>query len=143
MSEEQVIQTVFAKRCLDTLEVALKALSETEIQSLHWDIYRAACVKEFEIVLEQAGKLLKKSLRPYFSYARQADELNFKDTFRQGALHGLLSLEQSERWLLYRDKRNDTAHDYGENFANAILELLPQFIADAQALFKAIDSHEA
>lgn len=143
MNQERVIQTLFAKRCLDTLQEALKALSATELESLYRDIYRAACVKEFEIVLEQAGKLLKKVLRPYFSSARQADELNFKDSFRQGALHGLLSLEQSERWLLYRDKRNDTAHDYGENFANAILELLPQFIVDAQALFAAIDSREA
>ena len=43
------------------------------------DIYRATCVKEFEIVLEQSGKLLRKRLGAYFASNRQADRLAFKD----------------------------------------------------------------
>ena len=39
-------------------------------------------VKEFEIVLEQSGKLLTKRLRPYFASNRQADKLTFKNAFR-------------------------------------------------------------
>ena len=134
------LQTVFAKKCLATLQHALEAIAQTAEDSVHRDIYRAACVKEFEIVLEQCGKLLKKTLRAYVGNPRQIDELNFKDVFRHGALHGLLSLEQSERWLIYRDNRNDTAHDYGENFANETLKLLPQFIQDAKALLNTIET---
>ena len=44
-----------------------------------YDIYRATCVKEFEIVLEQSGKLLRKRLGAYFASNRQADRLAFKD----------------------------------------------------------------
>jgi len=32
-----------------------------------------------------------------------------------------MTLEEVERWFAYRDNRNDTAHDYGEGFANETL----------------------
>lgn len=44
-----------------------------------------------------------------------------------------------ERWLTYRDTRNETAHDYGEILAESTLELLPGFIADARALADIIE----
>jgi len=34
--------------------------------------------------------------------------------------------------------RNDTAHDYGADFANEILAVLPQFIVDAYRLNEVI-----
>ena len=37
--------------------------------------YRAACVKEFELILEQSGKLLRKRLAAFFASNRQADRL--------------------------------------------------------------------
>jgi hypothetical protein len=40
-------------------------------------------------------------------------------------LHGLLSAEECERWLEYRDSRNTTAHDYGEDFAEKICKAFP------------------
>ena len=49
-------------------------------------------------------------------------------------------MEEAERWLSYRDSRNDTAHKYGEHFAEAILELLPAFIADAKSLVDTIEA---
>jgi len=70
-------------------------------------------------------------VRQHFASTKQVDQLNFKDTFRYAAKHGLISLEETERWLSYRDNRNDTAHDYGVGFAEETLRLLPQFIADA------------
>ena len=47
-----------------------------------------------------------------------------------------------ERWLRYRDNRSDTAHDYGEDFAEATLKLLPDFIVDARALADLIDRED-
>lgn len=118
-------------RCIATLEHAFNALQAQPAESILYDVYRAACVKEFEIILEQTAKLLKKCLKSYFVSARQVDQLNFKDIFRYAAKYGLLSLEASERWLVYRDNRNNTAHDYGAGFANQTLTLLPQFLVDA------------
>jgi hypothetical protein len=70
---------------------------------------------------------------------RQADRLHFKDLFRHAARHDLVDCEAVERWLHYRDNRNETAHDYGEDFADATLKLLPDFIVDATALADMID----
>ena len=68
----------------------------------------------------------------------RADEAA-KDLFRHAARHGLITPEAVERWFLYRDNRNDTAHDYGEGFAEATLKLLPGFIADAKTLADMIE----
>ena len=96
-------------------------------------------MKEFELVLEQSGKLLRKRLAAYFASNRQADRLAFKDLFRHAAKHGLIGAQACERWLEYRDNRNETAHDYGEAFADATLALLPDFIADAYHLADVIE----
>ena len=133
------IDTTFLRRCIATLELALEHLKRTEEDDITYDLHRAACVKEFELVLEQSGKLLRKRLAPYFASNRQADRLVFKDLFRHAAKHGLIDADAVERWLRYRDNRNQTAHDYGSGFAEATLKLLPRFIADANALADVVE----
>ncbi len=133
------IDTTFLRRCIDSLERAFEELARCEPGDIAYDIFRAACVKEFELVLEQSGKLLRKRLAAFFASNRQADRLVFKDLFRHAAKHDLIDVEAAERWLLYRDNRNKTAHDYGKDFAEATLRLLPGFVADARALASAIE----
>ena len=133
------IDTTFLRRCIGTLELALSKLRGGQTDDFVYDIYRAACVKEFELVLEQSGKLLRKRLAAFFASNRQADRLAFKDLFRHAAKHGLIATDAVERWLLYRDNRNNTAHDYGEGFAETTLKLLPDFIADAKALASVLE----
>ena len=132
------INTDFIVRCISSLEAAFEQLQQRNPDDTFHDIFRAASVKEFELVLEQSGSLLKKRLRPYFASNKQADELTFKDAFRYAAKHDLISVETCERWLIYRDNRNDTAHDYGEEFAETTLKLLPDFIKDAKDLASVI-----
>jgi len=136
------INTDFLAKCISALETAYDQLDTRDLDAVMYDVFRAACVKQFELALEQSGKLLKKRLRPYFASNREADRLNFKDCFRHAANHGLISMEASERWLQYRDDRNSTAHDYGERFAEATLKLLPTFIADATELVRVIAEPE-
>ncbi len=132
------INTDFLIRCINTLESAFEELQQREPGDSFYNILRAASVKEFEIVLEQSGSLLKKRLRPYFASNRQADRLTFKDIFRHAAKHSLIPVEACERWLAYRDNRNDTAHDHGEGFAETTLKLLPSFITDAKDMTRVI-----
>ncbi len=135
------IDTTFLRRCIQSLELASGEIHKhQEADDVLYDVYRAACVKEFELVLEQSGKLLRKRMAAFFASNRQADRLVFKDLYRHAAKHGLIDLETVERWLQYRDNRNDTAHDYGENFAEATLKLLPAFIADAKALADTLET---
>ena len=133
--------TVFLCRCLGSLEYALGEIEKhRETDDFLYDIYRAACVKQFELVLDQSGKLLRKRLADFFASNRQADRLPFRDLFRHAAKHGLMDTDAVERWLAYRDNRTDTAHDYGDDFGKATLKLLPAFVTDAKALVDTIEA---
>ena len=132
------INTNFLVRCIHALEEAFTQLQEFEADHSFYDIFRAASVKEFELILEQSGKLLRKRLRPFFVSNRQVDRLTFKDVFRHAVKHDLISVAACERWFAYREHRNDTAHEYGERFAEATLEFLPGFISDAKELARVI-----
>ena len=136
------IDTTYLRRCIVSLENALAALVRSKGDQVMYDVCRSACVKEFELVLEQSGKLLRRSLAEYFASNRQADRLVFKDLFRHAAKHCLLESTAVERWLRYRDNRNNTAHNYGEHFANFTLKMLPSFILDAKELANRIEGIE-
>ena len=133
------IDTSFFRRCLRTLGHALEEFGSSDTDDVAYDVYRAACVKAFELALDQSGKLLRKRLAEFFSSNRQADRLAFKDLFRHACLHALIQPDAVERWLGYRDNRDDTTLDYSEDLDEATLKLLPGFIADATALANAID----
>ena len=135
-----MLNTQFVHRCLATLELAQSKLSENDASSALYDLYWAACVKEFEIVSEQCAKLLKKSLLIFFASSKQLDALTYKDIFRYAGKHGLASMQEVERWLQYRDHRDQAAHEYGEAYADDILKLIPQFLSDAHHLLPAIEA---
>lgn len=128
------IDTTFLERCIEALSSALGKLNGQKEQDIDYDIYRSACIKEFEIIVEQAGKLTKKAIKPFMPSARAVDQLTYKDIFRQALKVGLVTDDEAERWHGYRDNRNNTAHDYGVFFAEETLVLLPQFVLDARSL---------
>jgi len=134
------IYTEHLTRCLQTLERSLEALLKAESGSIEYEVFRNATVKGFELTLEISGKLLRKALKPYFASPKTVDDLMFKDIFRHAAKHGLITPDEVERWLKYRDNRNDTAHDYGVGFAEETMKLLPSFIADVQQLIVKLDN---
>jgi len=109
---------------------------------IEYEMYRSACIKEFEIILEQSGKLLRKALRPWFHSTKAVDKLMFKDVFRNALQRGLLNEPAVERWMQYRDNRNNTAHHYGVNFAEETILLLPRFIEDASALVEVLQQQK-
>ena len=135
------IDTTFYTRCILILEKSFNRLENSTDGSVEYDMYCSACVKEFEIILEQSGKLLRKCLKDFSHSPKAVDRLVFKALFRQAAQHDLLTLEEVERWLVYRDNRNNTAHDYGKKFAEETKALLPDFIVDAKSLEHAVLSH--
>lgn len=137
------IDTIYLERCIAALDKAHSLLLKSAVDTIDYDIYRSASIKEFEIILEQAGKLLRKAIKPYFHSSREVDKMVFKNVFRNAVLRDLITDEQCERWLQYRDNRNNTAHDYGVNFANETLLFLPQFIIDATELSQVLTNQTA
>lgn len=122
------------ERCSVTLERSLQSLAKAERDSIDYEVFRNAVIKSFELTLETSGKLLRKVLKLYTGSPKEVDALVFKDVLRHAARHGLLTADELERWLLYRDSRNDTAHNYGERFAEETLNLIIEFQRDALAL---------
>ena len=135
----QKINTEYLDRCLETLQRSYDFIQKAEIGSVEYEMYRNSLVKGFEITLEQSGKLLKKKITPYFASKQAVDKLTFKDIFRYALQHSLLDESSVKRWFAYRDNRNDTAHDYGQMFAEQTLSLVKNFINDVNNLKRIID----
>jgi len=127
-------------RTIATLEQALLALAQQPAtpNNMLFDLYRKAAIKSFELSLETAGKLMRKALKAFEASPRSVDALVFNDVLRHAGKHGLLSSDAVERWLAYRANRNNTAHDYGEGFANDTLLLLPAYVQDVHSLSVAL-----
>lgn len=130
------ISTEYLARCIASLETGVQLITQTSPSDKLYDVYRSAVIKEFELTLEQSGKLLRRVLRPYFESNRKADKLRFRQRFCHAVKFGVITPDTCERWLVYRNNRNDTAHDYGKAFAEQTLPLLPDFVIDAKGLLE-------
>lgn len=128
------MNTEYLERCIETLEKSYQMIKTVEEGSIDYEMYRNSLVKSFEITLDQSGKLLKKYLLPFFSSKKSVDALSFKDLFRQANKHSILEEDEVIRWFMYRDNRNNTAHDYGRAFAEETLKLMDSFIKDVYHL---------
>ena len=132
--------TTFFKECLDRLEVYCQLLDRDREDETAGRLGRELCIERFEVALEQSGKLLRKTLRPWFASNRAADRLTFRDLFRHAAKHGLIDMDASERWLNYRDSLNGSGEPDGADPAVvAAVERLPAFVADARALVAVVE----
>ena len=128
------LNTDHLKRCIKTLRSSLTLYEQASPGSIDQEVFRNAIVKGDELTQETTFKLLKKALRDFGHGAKKLDATPIKDLLRLAATHGLMALEEVERWFAYRDNRNNTAHDYGESFARETLVLIPGFIADVTLL---------
>ena len=132
------INTINLLQTIDTLEAALEGLREQEPGSVMHNVFRGACINEFQVMLELTGSLLRRRLRPYFATARQVSDMTFGQVFREAARLNLISLDECRRWLGYRDHRNTIAHRYGREFAEQALTVLPTLIEDARRIAEVI-----
>jgi hypothetical protein len=129
-----ILNTDHLSRCIKTLRSSLTLYEQAEPESVDQEVFRNAIVKGYELTQETAFKLLKKALKDFGHGARKLDSIPIKEILRLSATHGLMTLDEVERWFAYRDNRNNTAHDYGEGFAKETLVLLPGFIDDVTRL---------
>lgn len=137
------LNTEYLTRCIETLEKAYTLIKQTKEGTVDYEMYRNSLVKGFEMTLEQSGKLLRKILVPYLSSKKAADTLTFKDLFRHAFKYSLITNEEAERWMKYRDNRNNTAHDYGRAFAEETLLLIDDFLKDVKKLKTVIENEQS
>ena len=136
------IDTSVLQQNLMSLERAYEAYRKAVAKEPdNFEFYRNSLIKTFEYTLETCGKLLRKRLEPFFAGTMVVDALTFKGVFREAHHRGLLDEETTERWEIYRDHRNRTAHEYGLELAEQTVSSMDTFIQDAQNL-KEIIEHE-
>jgi hypothetical protein len=122
------------RRCISTLRSSLDLHQSSTQDSIDQEVFRNAIVKGYELTQETAFKLIKKALKAYGHGGRKLESMPIKEILRLAAVHDLLSVAEVERWFVYRDNRNNTAHDYGEGFAHETLALIAPFLQDAEQL---------
>ena len=125
------------KSCLDGLERSL-AYIQTPQDTVDYELFRDAAIKKFEMTIEQLGKILRKLIPEYTGNKTAAAKMPYKELLRYGGQFGLI--DDVEKWMAYRDARNDTAHEYGEDFAIVVLPRLQQFVVDGRALLKNLEA---
>ena len=69
-----------------------------------------SCIKRFEYTYETSKKIMNKYLKKEFDKTEQ--DLSINNIFRQ--MYGLNLIENFENWVDYREKRNDTSHEYSQ-----------------------------
>lgn len=134
------ISTEYLQKCIATLEKSYEMLNQTQEGTIDYELYRNSLVKGFEMTLEQSGKLLRKKITPFLATKKAADALTFKEIFRHAHKFSLITEDEVKRWMKYRDNRNNTAHDYGQAFAEETLALVKDFLVDVKELQKVIDN---
>lgn len=134
------LNTEYLSRCIETLEKAYTLIQESKEGTVDYEMFRNSLVKGFEMTLERSGKLLRKRLTPYLSSKKAVDTLTFKDLFRHAFKYSLITNEEAERWMKYRDNRNNAAHDYGRAFAEETLALIDDFLKDVKNLKAVIEN---
>lgn len=135
----ETINLNYFNKCISTLELAYQKYQASDSNSIENQLFRSACVKEFEIIIELSVQLLRKKLMDYEANKRAVQTLTYKNVLRQAAAYGILETEVTELWMAYRDLRNQISHEYGENFATEFIAVLPDFIASAKKISSGIE----
>lgn len=114
--------------------IALYEQATSQEESTSQEVFRMAITKGFELAQEVTFKLLRRRLLDFGYSNGKLRETPIKDILRLAAHHGIMTVDEVERWFLYRDIRNETAHEYGMDFVEATIAVLRQFVEDAKKL---------
>jgi len=135
------ITTQHLSRCIETLQASTRMFGLAAPESTEQEVFRHAVVKGFELVQETSFKLLKKALVGFGCTTRHLEQTPVKELLRMAAQHGLVSLDEVERWFEYRNARNSTAYEYGEAFVAHTMAMMAAFLTDCALLESKLRQH--
>ena len=98
---------------------------------------RDACIQRFEYTYELCIKTIKRYIEHEMPLPEKVDQLNYRDLLRIAFEIGLI--ENVEQWFKFREARNQTSHAYDANKAQAVFQVLPEFVNHAQFLLNELD----
>lgn len=116
-------------KALGRLREGLEAI-QREPENL---LYRDAAIQRFEFTYGLCATLLERYLAHAMAQPPE-QKMSFPTLIRTGSELGLLR-SGWERWSVYREARNRTSHVYNEEIAARVVEVLPDFALEAEALY--------
>ena len=111
------------------------AAQRTDLTSLDREAIAESVIHRFETCYDCLWKHLKRYLIETLGLPEVPNSP--KPIFRIAA-ENLLFQQPTEQWLNYANARIQTAHDYDGEKAKIALPLMPEFIADAIALYQTL-----
>ena len=124
------------KDSFKTLKECYADLSSQQDEKLKVYI-KDSCVKRFEYTYESARKIMSRFLKK--EYDKTEKDLSVNNVFRE--MYNLGYLKNFENWVMYREKRNITSHEYNLEETYGIIDIIPQFIEDTEFLIIQLENN--
>ncbi len=124
------------KNSFQTLVESYNDYSRQEDEKLRTYI-KDSCIKRFEYTYETVKKIMNKFLKK--EYDKNERDLTINNIFRE--MYNLGFIENFENWVLYREKRNMTSHEYNLENTYQIMDIIPSFIKDAEFFINKLEEN--
>ncbi|PKO61822.1 MAG: nucleotidyltransferase [Betaproteobacteria bacterium HGW-Betaproteobacteria-18] len=99
---------------------------------------RNSVIQCFEFTYELSWKMLKRYLEATEATPAEIDASTFQTLIRMGNERALLRSDWRQ-WKTYRQARTDSSHAYDSNKAEAVFAIAPDFLAEAQFLYRELN----
>ena len=100
------------------------------------DVLRAGVIQTFEVAYEQSWKMVRRWLVANPA-AGDVEGVPMRQLFRIAARAGLI--DDVDGWMEFHKARSQTSHTYNWMSAQAVFEMAPAFLAQAQALLATLE----
>jgi nucleotidyltransferase substrate binding protein (TIGR01987 family) len=129
---------------LSSLKKAINALNRAlnEYEKNPSEFVKDSCIQRFEFTYELSHKFIKRYLEITEANPDEIEEMSFQQLIRRATEKGLL-LSDWESWKDYRKSRGKTSHTYDEDTATEVFEAIPDFLKEAEYLYKCLEERDA
>lgn len=128
-------------RSISLLESAYARLLNQTTPHDEDDIYRAACIKYFELAVNLSLQLLNNHRETHQRGLIVLSSFSAHDTYRFAAnFGGPIPLTAAKRWINYYHIRSHTINHYQPEYVEQAFQVLPRFIKDAKQLAQALNA---
>ena len=128
------------KSAINALERALSVTSHgvrwAEFDAVTQETLKAGVIQTFEVAYEQSWKMLKRWLDANPT-SGEVEGVPMRQLYRVAAKAGLI--DEVDGWMDFHKARNETSHTYNRQTAQAVFEMAPRYLIQAQRLLVALE----
>ncbi len=125
---------------INALERALSVTSQgarwAAFDAVTQETLKAGVIQTFEVAYEQSWKMLKRWLDANPT-SGEVEGVPMRQLYRVAAKAGLI--DDVDGWMDFHKARNETSHTYNCQTAQAVFEMTPRYLVQAQRLLLALE----